>query len=131
MKYLLDTSVWLWSLTASERLNKKGRELLASGREELYLSAASSWEISIKSALGRLQLPEPPARYVPKRLAAQGIRPLSITHTHALAVSELPAYHNDPFDRLLIAQAQSEAMVILTADRAFEPYAVEILWCGG
>jgi PIN domain nuclease of toxin-antitoxin system len=130
MKYLLDTSVWLWSLTASERINKKGRELLASGGEELFLSAASSWEISIKSALGRLRLPEPPARYVPKRLAAQGIRPLSITHTHALAVSELPRYHDDPFDRLLIAQAQSEAMVILTADHAFEPYDVEIFWCG-
>jgi PIN domain nuclease of toxin-antitoxin system len=131
MKYLLDTSVWLWSLTASERINKKGRELLASGTEEVYLSAASSWEISIKSALGRLRLPEAPASYVPKRMAAQGIQSLSITHTHALAVSELPAYHNDPFDRLLIAQAKSEAMVILTADPAFRPYAVEILWCGG
>jgi PIN domain nuclease of toxin-antitoxin system len=130
MKYLLDTSVWLWSLTASERINKKARELLANGREELYLSAASSWEISIKWALGRLPLPEPPSSYVPKRLAAQGIRPLAITHTHALAVSELPAHHSDPFDRLLIAQAQIEGMVILTADRAMEPYGVKILWCG-
>ena len=130
MKYLLDTSVWLWSLTASERINKKGRQLLVSGREELYLSAASSWEISIKTALGRLQLAEPPVSYVPKRLAAQGIRPLSITHTHALAVSDLPAHHSDPFDRLLIAQAQTEDMVILTADRAFEPYGIEIFWCG-
>lgn len=130
MKYLLDTSVWLWSLTASERINKKGRALLASGREELYLSAASSWEISIKSALGRLHLPEPPVSYVPKRLAAQGIRPLSISHTHALAVSDLPAHHSDPFDRLLIAQAQTEDMVILTADHAFQQYGVEVLWCG-
>ncbi len=130
MKYLLDTSVWLWSLTASERISKKGRALLASGREELYLSAASSWEISIKSALGRLHLPEPPVSYVPKRLAAQGIRPLSITHTHALAVSDQPAHHSDPFDRLLIAQAQTEDMVILTADHAFQQYGVEVLWCG-
>jgi PIN domain nuclease of toxin-antitoxin system len=130
MKYLLDTSVWLWSLTASERINKKARQLLASGGEELYLSAASSWEISIKWALGRLQLPEPPGSYVPKRLAAQGLRPLAITHTHALAVSELPTHHSDPFDRLLIAQAKIEDMVILTADRAFERYGVKILWCG-
>ena len=130
MKYLLDTSVWLWSLTASERINKKARQLLASGGEELYLSAASSWEISIKWALGRLELPEPPGSYVPKRLAAQGIRPLAITHTHALAVSELPTHHSDPFDRLLIAQAKIEDMVILTADRAFERYGVKILWCG-
>jgi len=130
MKYLLDTSVWLWSLTASERINKKARQLLASGREELYLSAASSWEITIKWALGRLPLPEPPSSYVPKRMAAQGIRPLPIAHTHALAVSELPAHHTDPFDRLLIAQAQIEDMVVLTADRAMEPYGIKILWCG-
>jgi PIN domain nuclease of toxin-antitoxin system len=130
VKYLLDTSVWLWSLADPERINKKGRQLLASGREEIYLSAASAWEISIKSALGKLHLPEPPASYVPKRLATQGIRPLSISHTHALAVSELAPFHSDPFDRLLIAQAQIEDMVILTADRAFEQYKVKILWCG-
>lgn len=130
MKYLLDTSVWLWSLTASERISQKGRQLLASGTAELYLSAASSWEIAIKSALGKLPLPEPPANFVPKGMAAQGIRPLSITHTHALAVSELPAHHADPFDRILIAQARTEDMVILTVDRVFEQYQVKILWCG-
>lgn len=130
MKYLLDTSVWLWSLTASERINAKGRQLLVNGGEELYLSAASSWEISIKSSLGKLRLPEPASSYVPKRLAAQGIRPLTITHAHALAVSELPAHHNDPFDRLLIAQARLEDMAVLTADRVFEQYEVEVLWCG-
>ncbi|HLI34616.1 MAG TPA: type II toxin-antitoxin system VapC family toxin [Terriglobia bacterium] len=130
MKYLLDTAVWLWSLTASERLNKRGRQLIENGKEELYLSAASSWEISIKSTLGKLRLPEPPMRYVPKRMDAQGIRPLPISHTHALWVSSLPMHHNDPFDRLLIAQAQSEKMVILTADRAFAQYDVKTFWCG-
>ncbi len=131
MKYLLDTSVWLWSLAAPERIGREGRELLVRGTQEIYLSAASSWEIGIKSALGKLRLPEPAASYVPKRMAAQGIRALAITHSHALAVSELPTYHNDPFDRLLIAQAQIEGMAILTADRAFRLYPVEIIWCGG
>jgi PIN domain nuclease of toxin-antitoxin system len=131
VKYLLDTSVWLWSLTASERIGGEGRDLLARGTQEIYLSAASSWEIGIKSALGKLRLPEPAVSYVPKRMAAQGIRPLPITHGHALAVSELPTYHRDPFDRLLIAQAQVEGMAILTADRAFRLYPVEIVWCGG
>jgi PIN domain nuclease of toxin-antitoxin system len=130
VKYLLDTSVWLWSLTASERISPEGRELLVRGRREIYLSAASSWEIGIKSALGKLRLPEPAISYVPKRMAAQGLRPLPITHSHARAVSELPPYHSDPFDRLLIAQAQIEGMAILTADRAFQPYPVEIVWCG-
>jgi len=130
LKYLLDTSVWLWSLTASDRIRREGRELLARGTEELYLSAASSWEIGIKVALGKLTLPEPVASYVPKRMSAQAIRPLPITHGHALAVVGLPQYHNDPFDRLLIAQAQAEGMTILTADRAFRQYAVELIWCG-
>ena len=130
MKYLLDTSVWLWSLTASDRIRRDGRELLAQGTEEIYLSAASSWEIGIKWAIGKLQLPEPAVSYVPKRMAAQGIRPLPITHIHALAVSELATHHRDPFDRLLIAQAQVEGMAILTADRAFRLYPVEIVWCG-
>lgn len=130
MKCLLDTSVWLWSLTTWERINEKARGVLSSGRNELYLSAASSWEIAIKTALGKLQLPEPAASYIPKRMATQGIRPLAITHTHALSVSDLPLHHSDPFDRLLIAQARTEDMVILTGDHAFEPYEVEILWCG-
>jgi PIN domain nuclease of toxin-antitoxin system len=130
MKYLLDTSIWLWSLGTVERINRRGRELLADGKQELYFSAASSWEISIKMVLGKLQLPESPVSYVPKRLADQGIRPLPIMHQHALAVYALPMHHQDPFDRLLIAQAQAEEMVILTADRAFQKYQVKIFWCG-
>ena len=130
MKYLLDTEVWLWSHAEPERITPGVRQLIADGREELYLSAASSWEISIKSALGKLPLPEPPALYVPKRLAAQGVRPLPITHTHTLGVAELPLHHKDPFDRLLIAQAKAEGMTILTADRSFGWYGVGVLWCG-
>ena len=130
MKCLLDTSVWLWSLTTLERLNDKARDLLSNGENEFYLSAASSWEIVIKAALGKLRLPEPAASYIPRRMATQGIRPLSVTHIHALAISDLPLHHSDPFDRLLIAQARAEGMTILTADRAFEPYEVEIFWSG-
>jgi len=130
VKYLFDTSVWLWSLAAPEEIGQEGVELLARGTEEFYLSAASSWEMTIKSALGKLRLPEPAVSYVPKRMAAQGVRSLPITHRHALAGSELPAYHRDPFDRLLIAQAQAEGMAILTSDRAFRLYRAEIVWCG-
>jgi PIN domain nuclease of toxin-antitoxin system len=129
MKYLLDTGVWLWNLIEPERINPQACQLIADGREELYLSAASSWEISIKSALGKLRLPSTPSRLVPEAMAAQGIRPLPITHTHALAVSALPLHHKDPFDRLLIAQAKAEGMTILTADRSFAQYGVEVFWC--
>jgi PIN domain nuclease of toxin-antitoxin system len=71
MKYLFDTQAWLWSLTDPERIEPAVRQFIAEGREELYLSAASAWEIGIKSVLGKLPLPEPPATYVPKRMAAQ------------------------------------------------------------
>lgn len=130
MRYLLDTGVWLWSLTRPERLGDEAIQLLASLPEEdkLFLSAASAWEISIKFHIGKLPLPEPPALYVPSRL--QGVTPLAITYMHALAAGELPFHHSDPFDRLLIAQARLEGMTILTADRKFTKYDAPVLWCG-
>jgi len=131
VKYLFDTSVWLWSLSAPQRISREGLSVLGRGNEEFYFSAVNSWEIAVKWARGKLPLPEPPASYVPKRMSDQGIRALPITHTHTLAVSKLPAHHWDPFDRLLIAQAQTEGMTILTADRAFRLYDVQIVWCGG
>jgi PIN domain nuclease of toxin-antitoxin system len=129
MKYLLDTSIWLWSVGSVEKINRVGRELLADGKQEFYMSAASSWEIAIKAASGKLDLPESPVTYVPKRLADQGIIPLPILHQHALAVYDLPKHHSDPFDRLLIAQALIEEMVVLTADSVFRKYKVPLVWC--
>ncbi len=109
------------------RLSAQARDLLLSDENELFLSAASSWEIVIKQALGRLNLPEDPGRYVPDRMAKTGTRPLAIEHSHALQVAKLPRHHRDPFDRILIAQAQVERLPILTADRQFARYEVELL----
>jgi PIN domain nuclease of toxin-antitoxin system len=130
MKILMDTGCWLWSLTAPERLNKKARDLLSDRAHTLYLSAASSWEIAIKAALGKLHLPEPPDRYIPGRMAALDVRGLPVEHSHALKVFALPAHNRDPFDRILIAQAQTESLTILTADPAFRAYDVGIFWAG-
>ena len=130
MKYLLDTVVWLWSIDPIERISKAGREILESGQEEVYFSAATSWEISIKMRLGKLQLPAPPAQCIPVFMAKQGLRPLPVTHLHAVKVYELPLHHQDPFDRLIIAQGIVEEMAVLTADRAFARYPVELVWCG-
>jgi PIN domain nuclease of toxin-antitoxin system len=130
MKYLLDTSVFLWALAAPGKLNRRARNLLSNEREGLFLSAASSWEISLKFGLGKLELPEPPAKYVPKWMLNWGIHALDISHLHALAVGDLPLHHQDPFDRILIVQAMAEGMVLLTADRMFEKYSVKTLWCG-
>ncbi len=130
MRYLLDTSIWLWSIGSAGRINQRGRDLLADGKQDFYLSATSSWEISIKASSGKLSLPGHPASFIPRVLAEQGITPLPILHQHALAVYDLPRHHTDPFDRLLIAQAQTEEMVVLTADSVFRRYAVAIVWCG-
>ncbi len=130
MKYLLDTMVWLWSVGPTDKINEAGLGVLANGEAEVYFSAASAWEVAIKTQLGKFTLTESPRTYVPKRLSAQGIRSLSITQSHTLKAYDLPGHHRDPFDRLLIAQAIVEDMTILTADRAFSKYPVEVLWCG-
>ena len=130
MKYLLDTSVFLWSLGAEHKLNRKARDLLSSSETELYLSAASSWEIAIKFALGALPLPKPPSQFIPSAMGLLAVRSLDITHFHSLAAGNLPRHHRDPFDRMLIAQANEEKMVLLTADRIFQKYEVEMMFCG-
>jgi PIN domain nuclease of toxin-antitoxin system len=130
MSYLLDTGVWLWSVWEPSRIPTVARNILEDRGEELFLSAVSSWELAIKVASGKLQLPEPPETYVPSRMMTQGLRPLPISHRHALAVFGLPLHHRDPFDRLLIAQSTVENMTLLTADREFKMYDVPLLWCG-
>jgi PIN domain nuclease of toxin-antitoxin system len=130
VKYLLDTNVFLWSNGAPEKLNKQAITVLSSGSVEVYLSAASSWEIAIKFALSSLRLPSPPSQFIPHAMRVMALRSLDITHFHSLAVGELPPHHRDPFDRMLIAQARSETMVLLTADTAFRKYDVETVFCG-
>ena len=110
MNVLIDTHVWIWSLADPNRLSPESRRLLSSSRNVVYLSAASAWELAIKAALGKIELPEPVETYVPTRMARQGLTALPITHAHALRVSTLPPHHRDPFDRLLIAQALVERL---------------------
>lgn len=127
MRLLLDTHVWLWMQAEPERLSSDARVALEDERNELHLSAASAWEIAIKYELGRLTLPEPPASYVPSRLQRQGVVGMPIEHRHAVVVATLPRHHRDPFDRLLIAQAQTEEMAIVTVDPAFDSYDINVL----
>ena len=125
MRVLLDTQVWLWMLAAPERLSESSRALVVSTENELLFSAASAWEIAIKSALGRLRLPEPPEPYVLRLMARTGVTPLPVHHRHALHVASLPPRHRDPFDRLLVAQAQLERVPVLTADASLALYDIE------
>jgi len=129
VRVLLDTHVFLWLQTEPERLGDR-LALVEDGATTLLLSVASSWEMAIKYALGRLPLPEPPARYVPTRMRAIGAEALPIEHSHALAVASLPPLHRDPFDRLLVAQATIAGVAILTADPAVAQYPAETLLVG-
>jgi PIN domain nuclease of toxin-antitoxin system len=130
MKYLLDTVAWLWSVHSEERLGDEARAILESRQEEIYLSAATSWELSIKMRLGKLNFPGPPAVVVPAFMAKQGLRSLAITHLHAVQVYDLPSHHGDPFDRMIIAQAMVEGMTVLTSDPVFGKYSIDVVWCG-
>lgn len=127
MRLLLDTHVWLWLRTEPGRLEEPALKLVEDPGTDLYLSAASAWEIAIKYRLGKLPLPRSPAEYVPERMRTSGTLPLAVEHAHAVHVASLPLHHRDPFDRLLVAQAQVERMRLVTADPAFEAYDVEVL----
>jgi PIN domain nuclease of toxin-antitoxin system len=131
VRCLIDTRVWLWMQTEPERIRGAASDAIADPGNELLLSAASSWEIAIKYALGRLPLPEEPSTYVPSRLRLSGVEGLAVTHSHALRVAALPQHHRDPFDRLLVAQAQLEDLTIITADAALRAYGVPVLAAAG
>ena len=125
---LLDTHVWLWLNGAVERLSPRCLDIISSPRSEVFLSPVSAWEIAIKCATGKLFLPEPPEVYIPRRMEANRINPLPIQHDHAFRAAALPRHHKDPFDRMLIAQAQLERMRLVTVDGQLSQYDVEILW---
>ncbi len=127
MSYLLDTQVFLWMQSTPERIGTRSRLLIDDGATSLVLSAASSWEIAIKHALGKLPLPEPPDVYVPTRMSSSAVAALPVEHAHALRVAALEPHHRDPFDRMLVAQAQLEGLTLITADPVFDQYAVDVL----
>lgn len=121
--YLLDTHTLLWWLSAPEELSTEAHEVIRNGRNAVYLSAAAGWEMSIKKALGRLDFPG----NLEEVLRNDHIEVLPITLPHALAVSDLPLHHQDPFDRMQIAQARLEGLVLITRDEKIEQYEVEVM----
>jgi PIN domain nuclease of toxin-antitoxin system len=126
-RLLLDTHIFLWAAGAPENLSDVARSAIEDPTNDVYVSAAVVWEIIIKHALGKLELPAPPAAYLPIRITELGFRELPIRHSHAIAVAALPAYHRDPFDRILIAQARIEGMRLLTVDPLVARYQVSYL----
>ncbi|MBO4317960.1 MAG: type II toxin-antitoxin system VapC family toxin [Mailhella sp.] len=121
MKILLDTHVLLWAAASPEKISEKGRRLIEDAANELFFSAASLWEISIKNSLGRPDF-HVNASLLRRSLLDNGYRELPVSGVHALALEALPLIHKDPFDRMLIAQASSEGYLLMTADSRLAGY---------
>ena len=124
----MDTQIFLWALAEPKRLGKNAKSILESKENQLYLSAASSWEISIKTGLGKLPLPEAPDKYISSRMASLKILPLDVKHHHSFIVYKLPLHHRDPFDRILIASSIAENFHLMSADKQFHSYDINLLW---
>jgi PIN domain nuclease of toxin-antitoxin system len=117
LNLLLDTNVLLWWLADSPRLSGDARKMITAS-PAVYVSAATTWEIEIKRALGKLNAPE----NLEEELSASHFVPLAITVAHSIAAARLPRHHDDPFDRMLIAQASLEGLTLVTSDRRLEDY---------
>lgn len=128
MRLLLDTCTFLWLAVDSPRLSARARTLFADPDNEVLLSAVSAWEISVKHALGRLPLPQPPHELVPSERHRHAVEPLPLDEESALLLPRLPPLHRDPFDRMLVCQAMVHALVILTPDRDIAAYPVRTAW---
>lgn len=128
-RILIDTHVFLWIFLEPKRIPETVKQFIRNEADnEIFFSDVSSWEISIKYGSNKLSIPEPPDEFVPDRLAKAGFRHMPIALSHVLTVYKLPAIHKDPFDRLLISQAQTEKIPILTIDPRFADYNIETIY---
>jgi len=127
VRLLADTHVVLWALLRPGLLDRATARALRSASNELLVSAASLWEVAIRERLGKLRLPGPPEDWLPPALDRTGFEVLAIQGAHALAAGSLPPHHRDPFDRMIAAQALAERLTVVTRDKQFAAYGVEVL----
>jgi PIN domain nuclease of toxin-antitoxin system len=128
VRVLLDTHALLWFLEDNPRLSNAAKHMLEDATTDAYISVASLWEIAIKIGLHKLQIGEPFDQLFPAQLQRNNIEMLGVTVSHLTRLTTLPLHHRDPFDRMLVAQALEEQLVIVGADVAFDAYALERLW---
>ncbi len=128
MALLLDTHAFLWFVNDDPRLSSVAAERIAEPKERVVVSVVSAWEITIKMGLGKLAVNRPLRQFWRENLALNAFEPLEITIDHVLAVEDLPPHHRDPFDRLLIAQARTEDLDLVSADGIFDAYGVPRVW---
>jgi len=128
MKYLLDTHAFIWLDSIPDQLSSKAVIICKDPANILYVSLASIWEMQIKISAGKLQLPKPLAEIIQWQQQNNFIQLLPITIQHIFTLDSLPQYHRDPFDRMLIAQAQVESLTIISRDNTFAQYPVNVIW---
>lgn len=128
MRLLLDTHVFLWWVDDAPELSPRAREAILDPENQCYLSVASCWELAIKISLGKIELRSPLERFIPEQLAVNSFSLLPIDFRHVARVDVLPFHHSDPFDRLLVVQALTEKLVLVTADRQLTRYGTSCLW---
>lgn len=128
MKYLIDTALFLWMFFGEEKkVSPKAMEILT-GKDPLYLSSVSTWEITIKYGLGKLELDQAPEKCIPEAILQMGLRSLPILQKHTLWIASLPLIHKDPFDRMLVAQTKIEDLILLSPDCIFKKYKINVIW---
>jgi len=128
VKVLLDTHTFLWAITDDSNLSRRAREIFVSRASDLFLSVASVLEILIKVQIKKLSLPEPVMPYLREQIATNDVRILPIMLDHVARLEELPAYHRDPFDSILVAQSMEEGWPIVSADPLLKKYPAQLLW---
>jgi PIN domain nuclease of toxin-antitoxin system len=127
VRVLLDTNVAIWMATQPDHMSPEAVDLVLADSSVLVLSAVTPWEIAIKWRTGKLTLPEHPREWTARMAGEFGVEALPVSRTHAVGVADLPDHHSDPFDRLLIAQAQVEQIPVLTGDRVFSSYDLDVI----
>lgn len=128
MNLLLDTHAFLWFISDDAALSASARAAIMAAENQVWLSAASAWEITLKYGLGKLPLPEEPDRFIPAMRQRAGVDVLPIGEAEVCQVHKLPQLHRDPFDRILVAQAACHGLVIVTDDACIGRYPVRTLW---
>ena len=128
MNLLLDTHVFLWFIAGDDRLSKTARSLIEDPANLVFLSQVSLWEMAIKISLGKLSLSKPFETLINEQLEENQLQLLGITLQHSVGLISLPFHHRDPFDRMLIAQAQTEQLTLITQDSPISLYDVSLAW---
>jgi len=128
MKYLIDTHTLLWIVTKNKKLSKKVKDIYLNSENQIFISLASLWEMAIKINLNKLSINEPLKDFVKNQIKSNDINILDIKTKHILLLENLPYYHKDPFDRLIISQSINEQIPLLSFDKVFDKYSIKRIW---